>query len=65
MRARPEVMRVLLAKRMTRWYSIVRRPLLDLKCPPARARRSCLRLVARHPQIAQELGITVRSVYGA
>ena len=63
MHARPEVKRILLAKRMKRWYSIARCPLLDLKCPPARARRNCLRLMAKHPQIAQELGITVASVY--
>jgi hypothetical protein len=34
MHARAEVMQVLVAKRMKRWYSIVRCPLLDLKCPP-------------------------------
>jgi hypothetical protein len=65
MRARPEVKRILVAKRMKRWYSIARCPLLDLKVSPARARRNCLRLMAKHPLIAQELGITVRLVYGA
>lgn len=65
MHARPEVMRVLVAKRMKRWYSIARCPLIDLKCPPARARRNCLRLMAKYPLVAQELGITVRLVYGA
>jgi hypothetical protein len=63
MHARPDVMRILIAKRMRRWYSIARCPLLDLKCSPARARRNCLRLMAKHPLIAQELLITVASVY--
>ena len=63
MRARPEVMQVLLAKRMKRWYSIARCPLLDLKCSTARARRNCLRLMAKHPLLAEELGITVVSLY--
>jgi hypothetical protein len=63
MHARAEVMRVLVAKRMKRWYSIVRCPLVDLRCSPARARRNCLRLMSRYPDIAQALGITVASVY--
>jgi hypothetical protein len=63
MRARPEVMRVLLAKRMRRWYSIARCPLIDLKCKPARARRNCLRLMSKHPDIAKALKIDVVSLY--
>jgi hypothetical protein len=62
-RARPEVMRVLLAKRMKWWYSIVRCPLIDLKCKPARARRNCLRLMAKYPEIAEALKLTVVSLY--
>jgi hypothetical protein len=42
-----------------RWYSIADCPLIDLKCKPARARRNCLRLMAKYPLIAQALGITV------
>ncbi len=63
MYARPAVMQVLVAKRMKRWYSIVRCPLLDLKVSTARARRNCLRLMAKHPLIAEALGITVVSLY--
>ena len=63
MRARPEVMRVLLAKRMKRWHSIARCPLLDLKCAPTRARRNCLRLMAEYPEIAEALKLTVVSLY--
>jgi hypothetical protein len=62
-RARPEVMRLLLAKRMRRWYSIARCPLIDLKCSPARARRNCLRLMAKYPEIAEALKLTVVSLY--
>jgi hypothetical protein len=63
MHARPEVMRVLVAKRMKRWYSIARCPLIDLKCKPARARRNCLRLMAKYPEIAEALKLTVVSLY--
>lgn len=63
MHARPEVKRILVAKKMKRWYSIAHCPLLDIKCKPARARRNCLRLMAKHPLIAQALGITVVSLY--
>ena len=63
MPAKSEVKRILVAKRMKRCYSIARCPLLDLKCSTARARRNCLRLMAKHPQIAQQLGITVVSLY--
>ena len=63
MHARPEVKRILIEKLLRRYYSIVRCPLLDLKCAPRRARRNCLRLMAKYPEIAQELGITVASVY--
>jgi hypothetical protein len=56
-------MRVLLAKRMKRWHSIARCPLLDLKCAPTRARRNCLRLMAKYPEIAEALKLTVVSLY--
>lgn len=63
MHARPEVKRILVAKRMKRWYSIAHCPLLDLKCKPARARRNCLRLMAKYPEIAEALKLTVVSLY--
>jgi hypothetical protein len=56
-------MQVLLAKRMKRWYSIARCPLLDLKCSTVRARRNCLRLMAKYPEIAEALNLTVVSLY--
>ena len=63
MNARPEVKQLLVAKRMKRWYSIARCPLLDLKITPARARRNFLRLIAKYPEIGRELGLTVVSAY--
>lgn len=63
MHARAEVMQVLVAKRMKRWHSIVRCPLIDLKVSTARARRNCLRLMAKHPLIAEALKLTVVSLY--
>jgi hypothetical protein len=44
-------------------YSIAHCPLLDLKCKPARARRNCLRLMAKYPEIADALKLTVVSLY--
>jgi hypothetical protein len=63
MHARPVVKRILVAKRMKRWHSIAHCPLIDLKCKPARARRNCLRLMAKYPEIAEALKLTVVSLY--
>ncbi len=63
MHARPEIREILIRKRMKRWHSIARCPLLDLKCSPARARRNCLRLMAKYPQTAEALKLTVVSLY--
>jgi hypothetical protein len=56
-------MQVLVAKRMKRWYSIARCPLIDLKVRPDRARRNRLRLMAKHPSIAEALNISIVSLY--
>jgi hypothetical protein len=63
MHARPELLPLLIAKRMKRWYSVSRCPLIDPKCKPARARRNCLRLMAKYPEIAEALRIDVVSLY--
>lgn len=63
MYARPEIFPLLIAKRMKKWHSIVRCPILDPKCKPARARRNCLRLMAKYPDIAQALRIDLVSLY--
>jgi hypothetical protein len=62
MHCRPEVMPVLLEKRMRSWLSIVRYGLGDTRRKP-QARRNLLRLLARHPEIGEKLGITVVGIY--
>jgi hypothetical protein len=63
MNARPEVMPILVEKRMRRWLNILWGGSLDRRCKPATARRNLLRLVTRHEGIARKLGITVVGIY--
>jgi hypothetical protein len=64
MNARPEVKRVLIKKRMRYWLSIARYyPLVRSHCKPPQARRNFLRLLAKYPEIGEELGFSVVSVY--
>ena len=63
MNARPEVKLLLVAKKMKRWHSIARYPLIDPKCKPARARRNAIRLMQKYPEIADTLKIDVVSLY--
>jgi hypothetical protein len=65
MNCRPEIKDLLIEKRMQRWWEIIQRPLTDVKCPTARARRNVLKLMQRYPQIAERLNLTVLKVYGA
>jgi hypothetical protein len=60
MNARPDVRNLLIKKKMKRWLAIVR---CYPHCQKAQARRNFLRLIARHPEIAQELGYTIISAY--
>ena len=60
MHARPEVARILIKKKMHQWLSIARyRPDRN----QAQARRNFLRLLANHPEVGRELGLTVISAY--
>jgi hypothetical protein len=63
MHARPEVKQILIQNKMKRWWSIARCPLIDRKCPPARARRNFLRLLEKYPEVGKRLGLSVTSVY--
>jgi hypothetical protein len=63
MHCRPEVTPILVQKRMSKWLSILRCGLVDTRCKPQRARRNLLRLLARHPEIGEKLGITVVGIY--
>lgn len=40
MNARPQIREKLLERKMRRWRDIARYPLLDVRCPPARARKN-------------------------
>jgi hypothetical protein len=62
MHCSPEVKPVLLEKRMRSWLSILRYGLGGPRCKP-QARRNLLRLLARHPEIGEKLGITVVGIY--
>jgi hypothetical protein len=61
--ARPQIREILIERKMTRWCRIAQCPLLDPRCPPARARRNFWRLCARYPEVMQRLGYTATSVY--
>ena len=63
MHCRPEVMPVIVEKKMRTWLSILRCPQIDARCKPARARRNLLRLLSRHPEIGRKIGVTVVGIY--
>jgi len=63
MHCRPEVMPILVERRMKKWRSILRCPIIAPGCKPARARRNLLRLLARHEAIAKKLGLTIAGIY--
>lgn len=60
MHARAEVKRILIQKRMRYWLLVIRHYPNRNR---AQARRNFLRLLARYPEIGQELGLTVVSAY--
>ncbi len=60
MNARPQVKKVLIRKRMRHWLTVAR---YYPNRNPAQARRNFLRLLARYPEIGQEIGLTVASAY--
>ncbi len=63
MNCRPEIRDLLVEKRMRRWWNVLQHPLSEVKCHPTRARRNVLKLMARYPQIAERLNLTVVRVY--
>jgi hypothetical protein len=63
MHARPQIREILIERKLKRWCGIAQCPLLDPRCPTARARRNFWRLIKAHPQTAQRLGYTATSVY--
>lgn len=63
MRASPEIREHLLARKMKRWALIGRYPSMYPDFSPARARRNYMRLIARHPEIARQLGMGPPDAY--
>jgi hypothetical protein len=63
MHARPEIKRVLIAKKLRRWMMIARYPHVYPRFNPAQARKNFWRLLRRYPEIASRLGLTELSVY--
>jgi hypothetical protein len=63
MRARPEVKRILISQKLRKWSMIAQHPFVDPTCTPSRARRNFLRLLARYPDAARRLNLTVASAY--
>jgi hypothetical protein len=63
MHCRENVMPILIERRMKKWRSILRCPIIAPECSPARARRNLLRLLVRHEAIGKKLGLTVAGIY--
>ena len=62
-RARPQLREHLLARKMNRWALIGRYPSGHPSTSVARARRNFSRLLARYPEIAERLGLTMLSSF--
>jgi hypothetical protein len=63
MRARPELVEIIIEKKILRWCRIARWPETDRCCPPWRARKNYWRLCARYPETMRRLGLSPASVY--
>lgn len=63
MHCRPELKPVLLAKRMRRYWSILRYRFVESKFPRSKAKRNLLRLVARNEELARRIGITLQGIH--
>ncbi len=63
MRARPEVLELLIAHKMRYWSLRAQFPTAYPNCSASRARRNLLRLLAKYPQIGKRLSLTVLSAY--
>lgn len=56
MRARPDILPHLIARRMEYWLGITRCPLVNIRVPMWRARKNYRNLVRKYPLIASALG---------
>jgi hypothetical protein len=63
MRARPEVRQILVSHKMRKWSLRAKYPSAYPSCSPARARRNFLKLLARYPEIARQLNLSLADAY--
>jgi hypothetical protein len=63
MNARPRVREILIARKLQRWSAIAKCPLIDLRCPPARARKNYQRLFYRYRELAEKIGLQEWSAF--
>jgi hypothetical protein len=63
MHARPELVEIIISKKLRRWALISKFGTIDPTCPPSRARRNFWRLLKKHPAVGARLGMTIASVY--
>jgi hypothetical protein len=57
MNARPQVREILIVRKLQRWSAIGRCPLIDLRCPTARARKNYQCLFYRYRELAEKIGL--------
>jgi len=63
MHARPEICRILIAKKLRRWLMIAKCNFIDPTCPASRARRNYWRLLRAYPEVGARLNLHIASVY--
>jgi hypothetical protein len=63
MNCRQPVKEILIARKLLCWSAIGKCPLIDLRCPPARARKNYQRLFKRYRELAEKIGLHEWSAY--
>jgi hypothetical protein len=63
MRARPEVRAILISHKMRRWSLIAQFPQMYPNQSASRARRNLLKLLARYPDLARNMNLSIASAY--
>ena len=63
MRARPEVRDILIAHKLRYWSLRAQYPTTYPNCSASRARRNFLKLLARYPELARQMKLTIASAY--
>ncbi len=63
MRARPEVRAILISHKMRKWSLIAQFPQMYPHESASRARRNLLKLLARYPELARQMKLTIASAY--